>query len=179
MTHLPQATLWKGLTERMGPRLTLTCLAMRRQAQANRPARTDRPPTPMERDTHQASPFPTGFMVSTPELSTQPFLTELCLHGQMQEQLCWAGNVRYCGLTTLSTPGPSSQGKGNAFPLPPFTPGHAQLLKANTIHTVVLRHLAQAPPWQPRREWNQLISGKWSGPGGPLGYLDTSPCSIC
>lgn len=52
----PWATaLWEGLPERMGPQLTLTCLALRRKAQANRLVRADRNQHPGA--THLASSF--------------------------------------------------------------------------------------------------------------------------
>lgn len=44
--------------------------------------------------------------VSTPGLSTQPFLTESCFPGQMEGQLCWAGGIQVMlwGSHTLTPP---------------------------------------------------------------------------
>lgn len=65
----PWATdLWEGLPERMGPQLTLTRLATRMKAQANRLVRTDRNQHPGA--THLASSFLLASLVSIPELYT-------------------------------------------------------------------------------------------------------------
>lgn len=59
---------WEGLPERMGSQLTLTRLAIRMKAQANRLVRTDSNQHPGA--THLASSFLLALLVSIPELST-------------------------------------------------------------------------------------------------------------
>lgn len=122
-----------GVPRKDGPK-TLTHLTMRRKAQANGLARTDRS-TPRSHPSGVTLPVGLAGQYS----STVHFLTKPCLPGHIWEPFCRAGSIHVGrGTTTLSL-----SGEVNAIPFSCSSTSQAQLLIPNTI---ILTHLVQAPP---------------------------------